>query len=63
MKYELENKCMANKYPGQGNPVRRVNGSFVLTIPKDLARELEIEDGELPKQIEWDDDRELRLSF
>jgi antitoxin component of MazEF toxin-antitoxin module len=54
---------MANKYPGQGNPVRRVNGSFVLTIPKDLARELEIEDGELPKQIEWDDDRELRLSF
>jgi hypothetical protein len=45
------------------NAIREGDGSFEYTIPITVARELELEDGDVP-EIEWDSERdELTLSF
>ncbi|WP_338904328.1 hypothetical protein [Salinibaculum marinum] len=46
------------------NKIRERGGSMVYTIPRSIVDELELEAGEEPEVVEWDDDeREVTLSF
>jgi hypothetical protein len=56
---------MGHRYPGmEKNRVRINNGSYVYTLPKPIAQELELEHGDEPQDIEWDDEgREVVLKF
>jgi hypothetical protein len=56
---------MANRYPLTTNEIRENNGSYAFTIPKAICHALELETGEIPEEVVWDDEgvRELTLRF
>ena len=54
------------RYPGlHTNEIRENNGSIEFTIPKPIAESLELEPGDVPEEILWDDEDggALRLEF